>query len=174
MFTNQDQIIEHLLQLDFDLKGKNLKSKVQFVIFGASAFLFWVKTFRGTSDIDAYFLQRIMEDDVIEIVNSYDVNNQLQHIAGIPEDFLSRVNEVQGFENLEVYVAGTIDLVISKLLRGDMRDRVDVLDSKILDLVEDFDLLRELYNETRDNKMGHPLRFVDIDHIIEEYLERKK
>lgn len=63
------------------------------------------------------------------MMNSYDVNNQLQGIAGIPEDFMDRVFELEGFRNLQVYIAHPIDLIVSKLLRAERRDVVDVLDS---------------------------------------------
>ncbi|MEW9674336.1 DUF6036 family nucleotidyltransferase [Ammoniphilus sp. 3BR4] len=174
MFRDEEQVKEHLLSLDFDLQSKNLKDKVCFVIFGGTAFLFFSQTFRGTSDIDAYFLNRVVDDEIIQIMNGYDVNNQLQGIAGIPEEFRDRAYELKGFNNLQVYIAHPIDLIVSKLLRAERRDVVDVLDSGIMDHVENLDELRTIYNETRDNQMGHPLRFVDIDQIIDEYIERKK
>lgn len=42
-----------------------------------------------------------------------------------------------------------------------------------MDHIEDLDELRLIYNDTRDNQMGHPLRFLDIEQIINEYLKRK-
>ncbi|RKD27090.1 hypothetical protein BEP19_00520 [Ammoniphilus oxalaticus] len=126
MFENQQQVINTLLELDFDLDEKNLKEKVHFCIFGGTAFLFFSQRFRATSDIDVLFLNKVMNNDVIKIFNEYDINNQMQGIVGVPEDYMNRAYELSGFKNLKVFVAHPIDLVISKLIRGDMRDATDV------------------------------------------------
>lgn len=174
MLNNQKEIVLRLLNIDYELKRlgtRENKKPLDLIIFGGAAVLLLTGDVRATHDVDAYIENEPTAEER-RLLEEYGVNDRLS-IGVVPDDFRDRAKPLNiETDHIRVFVADPLDVILHKLLnRGDSRDRQDVY--QLMDQV-DLDQLREMYNEYRNYTIGHDVRFIIIEDLIEDYLESRK
>lgn len=175
-FHDYKEVVRRLLALDFELKSKGYNGKLKFVIFGGTAFMFYLTDFRATKDIDVYYLERQIQDDqmIMMLDQEYRIRSQVQNIATFPVGFEDRLKQLNiPFEKMEVYLPAIVDLICTKAFSERVKDEEDILDSGILDYC-DLDQLRLVYQKTKDEYGITGNLQINLDVVIYNYLQRKE
>lgn len=176
ILSNQEDVLDRLLQLEEELRDLKLRQKVRIIIFGGTALLLYTD-YRVTSDIDCYLMEKDIVSQVMGVLETYGVNNRLEAVMEFPppEDFIDRSKVFYTSEILEVRLASKEDLVLSKLFssRGAEQDYLDLVESSLLDQV-DLEYIKKMYEEYCTYYVGSKVNISRLDDILKERERYKK
>ncbi|QOY37682.1 DUF6036 family nucleotidyltransferase [Anaerobacillus isosaccharinicus] len=167
-FYDKKDVISKLIDLDQELNEYNLPYKLEFIIFGGTAFMLHAE-FRATLDIDAIF--NFQADKRIRaLLYKYNVNESMRSVMEVPpfEEFYPRCQLLNiPFNNLRVLLPSIEDLILSKLFssRGIDKDGQDLINSDLIDQC-DLDKLKKMYYDYKKYVIFPDYRYNDLEEIL--------
>jgi len=171
---DREKILQKLKSFDEFCGENNLSGNL--ILIGGAALILNFGSSRGTMDIDSLdvglkdFLSTMkwfdLEQFGISLINKDFLN--------LPDDFLDRIKVVKGFEHIGVYTLGSIDLILSKLGRGNPKDLEDCI--LIVEKMDDGEIerLKEIFEDWKIDYVGNERRLVEAFEFIMEGYDREQ
>ncbi|MBU8908155.1 DUF6036 family nucleotidyltransferase [Desertibacillus haloalkaliphilus] len=176
-FRTSRDVVENLINLDYELSNMNISQKIEIVIFGGTAILLRDSN-RFTSDIDAIINLEKEDLRVRKVLHQFSVNENMRSVMEVPpfEDFYPRSVPLSiPLKNLVVRVPIVEDLIISKLFssRQSEQDEKDLIETELLDQAN-MNKLWDMYEEYKKDVFFPMNRYNSLENILEKRNEFKK
>lgn len=169
----RDDLIERLNRLDedADLMFDDDK-RFNMIIVGGSALILLETITRATLDIDALDVS----PEILDLLDKYDINTRVgTFVNNFPYNYLSRVVLLHQGKKIDFYSASLEDIIIAKLYSGREKDIQDIIDPKVLSML-DWDKLNYLATSDEEAKASalNDFRYAEFKASYDEYVERWK
>ncbi|MBQ9536727.1 MAG: hypothetical protein IJU79_02950 [Desulfovibrionaceae bacterium] len=153
---------------------KNFVHNIQGYCVGGIAMSYWIGPARRTSNIDIIFNHNIFFNEIKFEKNNIDLildHNFNASVSALQKDYPSRATFIKQIGKINIFVISPEDIVIMKILRWNVRDRIDIISLIHRNLLHK-DKLYALYNDFRNYYIGNSTNvqyaFDDVIEMIDQ------
>lgn len=168
----KEDLLERLVRLDEDADLLfDDDHRFRMVIVGGSALILLETITRATHDIDALDVS----PEILDLLEKYDINTRVgTFINNFPYNYDERLVPVKvDGRRIDFYTASLEDIVIAKLYSGRPTDVQDIIDPKVIEML-DWDRLEYLAKSEEEAQASamNPFRYREFLDSYEHYVER--
>lgn len=168
----EEDLLECLARLDEDADLMfDADRRFRMVIVGGSALILLGTITRTTHDIDALNVS----PEIMDMLEKYDINTRVStFIYNFPYNYDERLVPVKvDGRRIDFYTASLEDIVIAKLYFGRPTDVQDIIDPKVIEMIDwdRFGYLAKSEEEAQASAMN-PFHYREFLDSYERYVER--
>ena len=168
----KEDLLERLARLDEDADLLfDDDRRFRMVIVGGSALILLETITRATHDIDALDVS----PEIMDLLEKYDINTRVStFINNFPYNYDERLVPVKvDGRRIDFYTASLEDIVIAKLYSGRPTDVQDIIDPKVIEMI-DWNRLEYLAKSEEEAQASaiNPFRYREFLDSYERYVER--